>query len=907
MPHFKAHIINHTHWDREWFLTSVYTSRWIAGLIDKIMELAESNPEFHFFLDGQTLVIEDLLQVRPEYLEKVDRLVRRGNLLVGPYYCQPDWRMTSGEALLRNFQYGRQDMQQYGSHIKAGWLVDTFGHISQAPQLHHLFGIEAVYIWRGAPKMTPYFTWRAADGTQIFTINLFGGYRNLYGVTHTPAIAIDRLLAEIHKLAPFYPTADIPLFDGYDLEDNPEDPVQFYQKRQGEMPVEIEIQEDTPASFAQEIRQKNLGLPILTGELNSGKYGAVFPGTLSTRVYLKRMARDCEQLLYQVCEPLGVLARMKGRPYPAERYEAWSRALLQNAVHDCICGVSIDLVHEKAELSYREIFEALTADLQASLAVILGSFAPGTYAVSTNPFPGEAWQTAGNRLYHIETKGIGVWKTAEWYPIRDPARPAGSFTWKNEHYEARVLPNGTVQVGEIRLGALLVYEEQGDAYSEERGLFLGRLHPEGPLLVEQESERHCVLRLDCSGSWDRCQISATVRLTLDPSPLIRWQVALDGSGTDYRVEMAFETGLHGRAQAGMPFDIVSRPAADPDLLPRKLDERLEGVLLGQRELEETRTFPFQEFVTLRDDSTSVSVFAQGLHAYQVSEEGRLTMPLKRAVEWLTKADLEHRVGDAGPFFYVPEARGERRILHNLAVLIGETAKEEQILALNAGFQNPPLLVEMQSGGTINEWTFFQESLPLSSLQISGGQILARLYNPAGIAHPLSQAYLQTDVFGNPVVGVDAVPAKTILTLSLGRPETPVQEAIPGYSKLLSPPAWHVGPDHGSPDPAILSQLKGKIADLERQLADVSERLAQASGDERYFLQHQVYVLEREMFEYRLSVRLNEMKLGVHGQITHAYLDEPDEEIAVIGVQLNKLRIKRRIYDYVIQALAARRE
>ena len=66
--------------------------------------------------------------------------------------------------------------------MRTGWLVDTFGHISQAPQIHRLFGIDAVYVWR-----------RAADDAilplagrrrqQLLAVDLFGGYRNLYGVS----------------------------------------------------------------------------------------------------------------------------------------------------------------------------------------------------------------------------------------------------------------------------------------------------------------------------------------------------------------------------------------------------------------------------------------------------------------------------------------------------------------------------------------------------------------------------------------------------------------------------------------------------------------------------------------------------------------------------------------------------
>ena len=243
------HIINHTHWDREWFLTSEYTSRWIPRLIDRIQQLAASNPDYRFLFDGQTLVIEDLLLVAPEYEERVRALIKAGNLQIGPYYCQPDWQLTGGELLIRNLLYGQQVVARYGGTMDVGWLVDTFGHISQSPQIHRLFAIDSVYVWRGVPVMQPYFKWQGADGSKLLTINLFGGYRNLYGVTHVPQVAVERLYTEVRKLRPYYPTSDVPLFDGYDLEDDPEDPVSFYAEARG-IGEDVVLLEKTAAGFA---------------------------------------------------------------------------------------------------------------------------------------------------------------------------------------------------------------------------------------------------------------------------------------------------------------------------------------------------------------------------------------------------------------------------------------------------------------------------------------------------------------------------------------------------------------------------------------------------------------------------------------------------------------------------------
>ena len=896
-----AHIINHTHWDREWFLTSVYTNPWIPKLIDTLERLARENPDYQFLLDGQTLVIEDLLKLAPDYRDKVDWLISAGHLIVGPYYCQPDWQITGGESLIRNLLYGRKDMQQHGGRNHTGWLVDTFGHISQAPQLHDLFGLDAVFVWRGIPQMEPYFQWQGANGRQLLAINLFGGYRNLYGITHVPEVAIKRLEAEAAKLQPYYPTSDIPLFDGYDLEQNPEDPVLFYREHAADLPDHIQIKESSPGDFVQIVNDKVPNPPIIPGELNSGKFGAVFPGTLSTRTYLKVMNRDCEHLLFELCEPLAVLARLKGRAYQSQQYEAWARSLLQNTIHDCICGVSIDQVHEKMEYSYRELYQAVKKDVGDSLTYILHNFAPGMYAVSTNPFAYEGWQVRGDKIYHLHTQGVGVWRITDASPVERPRQPVSDFKWQNDHYTATVNANGVVQVDTATLGYLIVTEEKGDTYSDEAGQHSVTGHAAGPLTIEEKSKHHCVISYRCAFPWKDAQIAATVRLTFDETPLLRWQVDLDSRGTDFRVDLAFKTGLSGDVYAGMPFDVIERPTVDKDLLPRQLDQKLAAVLLGQRELGEVRTFPFHAFVAISDGSSSAAIMAKGIRAYQADDDGTISLTLRRSVEWLTASDLKYRSGDAGPFMYVPDARCERTVRHEIAVLIDKTTIDDlTIHSLNAGFQNPPLIVAAQGTGEQTEWQFLQEELPLSSLSIYEDKLLARFYNPTLRNYPLNREYLETTVWGSPKAPIKTVPAKGILTLE-------VAKAVPGLSTppdervvtSMTFPEWRAGDNNGLPDPNVIEQLETKIVGLELQVAQVEEEWRNASGREQYLVRHRYYMLKRELYELRLSALLNRRKLDLRGRLDHDYLYALDPEIAELGAQLNELRIKRRIYDYVI--------
>ena len=59
-------ILFHSHWDREWYLPYEEHHMRIE-LVDNVLDLIENDPEFNsFHLDGQTIILDDYLQVRPE-------------------------------------------------------------------------------------------------------------------------------------------------------------------------------------------------------------------------------------------------------------------------------------------------------------------------------------------------------------------------------------------------------------------------------------------------------------------------------------------------------------------------------------------------------------------------------------------------------------------------------------------------------------------------------------------------------------------------------------------------------------------------------------------------------------------------------------------------------------------------
>ena len=66
-------IVPHTHWDREWYLPFQNFRAKLVKLIDSVIEICEKQV-FRFMLDGQTIVLEDYLEIKPEKKERLLKL-----------------------------------------------------------------------------------------------------------------------------------------------------------------------------------------------------------------------------------------------------------------------------------------------------------------------------------------------------------------------------------------------------------------------------------------------------------------------------------------------------------------------------------------------------------------------------------------------------------------------------------------------------------------------------------------------------------------------------------------------------------------------------------------------------------------------------------------------------------------
>ena len=141
-----------------------------------MLEQIEEDPGFRFPLDGQTAIVEDYLEIRPERRAQLEQTCRKGRLAIGPWYVQPDSLLPSGESHARNLMEGRRVGSALGPVSTIAYTPDSFGHPAQFPQLFAGFGLEAFVYWRGngneLDELPSEYHWVAPDGSQVLACQL---------------------------------------------------------------------------------------------------------------------------------------------------------------------------------------------------------------------------------------------------------------------------------------------------------------------------------------------------------------------------------------------------------------------------------------------------------------------------------------------------------------------------------------------------------------------------------------------------------------------------------------------------------------------------------------------------------------------------------------------------------------
>jgi alpha-mannosidase len=362
-------LIPHTHWEGAVFKTrEQYLEMGLPNILTALRLLKE-HPDYRFALD-QVAYFRPFLERYPEEAAAFRQFVKEGRLqIVGGMDVMPDDNMPGGETFIRQVLYAKGFCREaLSTEVKVGWLLDTFGHHAQMPQLLKLAGYDSFWFFRGVEdrsKMPSEFLWEGLDGTRIPAFWLPFAYGHLFG-TPRDLGGFTRFVKERYDaLAPFSRGMDRVGLAGVDVSE-PELGVAELVARfnhQTNRPFTLCI--GVPTDFEGVVAKRG-DLPVITGERNP-----LFQGIYSSRIELKQRMREMERLL-TTAEKAGTLTHLFGGAIDdAMLWRAWE-PLLFNLTHDQASGVMTDPVYEDAlhsyEFSQRLAKESIDSRLNAILA-----------------------------------------------------------------------------------------------------------------------------------------------------------------------------------------------------------------------------------------------------------------------------------------------------------------------------------------------------------------------------------------------------------------------------------------------------------------------------------------------------------------------------------------------------------
>lgn len=379
----NVHIISHSHWDREWYMSFEAHRTHLIRLIDECIELFETDPDFKsFHLDGHTALVEDYLEIKPENAEKLKKLIAEGKFRVGPWYVLQDEFLTSGEANVRNLLVGMDLANKLGGVTKVGYFPDAFGNAGQMPQILSQAGMCGVAFGRGvkgignnnevlddsefASKYSEIY-WQSPDGTKIPAVVFLNWYSNGMEI---PTENIEEYWDRTLKNAEKYASGDeLLLMNGCDHQPVQTNLTEALNKAREKYPEYNFIHSNFSDYMNECIKSVPQDTKPVQGELigqdTDGWFNLV--NTASSNVDLKIMNKKCELLLETVAEPLSVIASSLGKKYPHDMLMYSWKTLMKNHTHDAICGCSCDEVNMEMKTRFDKAMQSAQAVINDNL------------------------------------------------------------------------------------------------------------------------------------------------------------------------------------------------------------------------------------------------------------------------------------------------------------------------------------------------------------------------------------------------------------------------------------------------------------------------------------------------------------------------------------------------------------
>jgi mannosylglycerate hydrolase len=399
------HVVSNSHWDREWGYPFEETRLLLLDFMDNLLDLLDNDPEFHSFtMDSQTLCVEDYLELRPEKRETVEKHVKSGRLIVGPWYSLPEEYLVNGESVVRNLVVGHRSSAALGKVSKVGYTPFGYGQTSQMPQIYNGFDIDTMIFYRGINTPKSEYIVEGPDGSRVLGIRFgcmsrFSYYVYIYRVLRYGSEDVFQRYAWDRGAAPFrlasdknerdhyyildkdrkqwndapiaeqlrklvrdesehFSTSQICCMQGFDTSDPDPKESKIMELCQELLP-EHAIKLSSLGDYMEALRKELKNPTVLTGECrdpgSTGKWTFLFGDVISARIRLRLANHRSEQNLQRLAEPWSAMGAMLGARYEKTALDRCWQLLLKNHPHDTITGAGIDQMEKDSLFRFDQI------------------------------------------------------------------------------------------------------------------------------------------------------------------------------------------------------------------------------------------------------------------------------------------------------------------------------------------------------------------------------------------------------------------------------------------------------------------------------------------------------------------------------------------------------------------------
>lgn len=321
----KANIYHHTHWDNEWYFTEEDSHIQLTYHMKELLRALEENVIDYFYLDGQTAILEDYLEIHKEDEKRVCHLIQQKKLFVGPFHTQIDSFITSGESIINNLRYGMNYANSVGGTSNVAYLPDSFGQTQDYPKIFKQLGIDSFVFRRGMGDehhLPLDFIYRSNDGSCVVTTTLNCGY----GFATEPFINqrltkdagldydgkdIKSQLQKLAKLSTLDHEFLLPIGnDQTPVIWNFKELLQYYKDDET-----YEFIESTLTEYMTKLKNHASSLPTYEGEFINPQYHRVHRSIYSARMDIKILQDKIERMMALEIQPIMTILHDLKLPY----------------------------------------------------------------------------------------------------------------------------------------------------------------------------------------------------------------------------------------------------------------------------------------------------------------------------------------------------------------------------------------------------------------------------------------------------------------------------------------------------------------------------------------------------------------------------------------------------------------